>query len=84
MISAVMSLVYMGITTHVFPLMKVKFTSVKLKSQIYIGAVNWVLLLAVLAIIMIFEKSTNLAFAYGFAVTATMTISTTYDMDIQG
>ncbi len=76
MISAVMSLVYMGITTHVFPLMKVKFTSVKLKSQIYIGAVNWTLLIAVLAIIMIFKESTNLAFAYGFAVTATMTIST--------
>jgi len=75
MISAVMSLVYQGITTRIFPLMKVKYTSSHLKSQIYIGAVNWVLLIAVLFMILFFKRSENLAAAYGFAVTATMTIS---------
>jgi KUP system potassium uptake protein len=75
MISAVMSLVYQGITTRLFPLMKIKFTSTKIKSQIYIGAVNWMLLTAVIIIILIFRESENLAAAYGFAVTATMTIS---------
>ncbi len=75
MISAVMSLVYQGITTRIFPLMKVKYTSTHLKSQIYIGVVNWILLIAVLTMIFFFEKSDNLAAAYGLAVTATMTIS---------
>ncbi|MFO7447449.1 MAG: KUP/HAK/KT family potassium transporter [Ignavibacteriaceae bacterium] len=75
MISAVMSLVYQGITTRIFPLMKVKYTSSIIKSQIYIGVVNWVLLITVLFMILLFRRSENLAAAYGFAVTATMTIS---------
>lgn len=75
MISAVFSLVYQGITTRTFPLMKVKYTSTHLKSQIYIGAVNWGLLVAVLFMILLFKKSSNLAAAYGLAVTITMTIS---------
>ncbi len=78
MISAVMSLIYQGITTRIFPLMKVNFTSSHLKSQIYIGAVNWVLMVAVIIMILLFKKSENLAAAYGLAVTATMTISTIF------
>jgi KUP system potassium uptake protein len=75
MISAVFSLVYQGITTRTFPLMKIKYTSTHLKSQIYIGAVNWGLLVAVLFMILLFKQSSNLAAAYGLAVTVTMTIS---------
>lgn len=78
MISAVMSLIYQGITTRVFPLLKIKYTSIRLKSQIYIGSVNWILMIAVLFMILIFQRSGNLAAAYGFAVTATMTISATF------
>jgi KUP system potassium uptake protein len=76
MISAVFSLVYQGIRTHIFPLMKVKYTSSHLKSQIYISAVNWGLLAAVIFMILLFRNSKNLAAAYGLAVTATMTLST--------
>jgi KUP system potassium uptake protein len=78
MISAIMSLVYQGITTRVFPLLKVKFTSSHLKSQIYIGVVNWGLLIAVIFMIFFFQKSENIAAAYGLAVTATMTISSIF------
>ncbi|MCL5028970.1 MAG: KUP/HAK/KT family potassium transporter [Bacteroidetes bacterium] len=78
MISAVMSLIYQGITTRVFPLMKIKYTSAQLKSQIYIGSVNWILMIAVIFMVLVFQKSGNLAAAYGFAVTATMTISATF------
>lgn len=78
MITAIMSLVYQGITTRIFPLMKIKFTSTQLKSQIYIGAVNWGLLIAVLFMIFAFKKSENLAAAYGLAVTATMVISSIF------
>ncbi|MGE5400215.1 MAG: KUP/HAK/KT family potassium transporter [Ignavibacteriales bacterium] len=76
MISAVFSLVYQGIRTHIFPLMKVKYTSSHLKSQIYISAVNWGLMIAVILMILMFKGSEHLAAAYGFAVTATMTAST--------
>lgn len=75
MISAMFSLVYQGIRTHIFPLFKVKYTSTHLKSQIYIGIVNWGLLIAVIFMIFLFKASTNLAAAYGLAVMGTMTIS---------
>jgi KUP system potassium uptake protein len=75
MISGVYSVVYQGITTRILPMLRVDYTSKHLKSQIYIGAVNWILMLAVLLILLIFQKSENLAAAYGLAVTGTMTIT---------
>ncbi len=78
MISAMMSLVYQGMTTKIFPLMRVKYTSSQMKSQIYIGFVNWTLMIAVLFMVLLFQKSENLAAAYGLAVTATMTISSVF------
>ena len=78
MISAVISLIFQGINLRIFPLMKIKYTSTELRSQIYIGTVNWLLLLAVLGMILIFQSSENLSAAYGLAVTATMAISATF------
>lgn len=75
MISGVFSVVYQGITTRIMPLMRVDYTSTHLKSQIYIGSINWILMLAVLFIMFLFQKSENLAAAYGLAVTGTMTIT---------
>jgi KUP system potassium uptake protein len=75
MISAVMSLIFQGINLRIFPLMKIKYTSTELRSQIYIPSVNWMLLVAVLIMILLFKSSENLSAAYGLAVTATMTIS---------
>lgn len=75
LISGVFSIVYQGITTRILPLLKVDYTSSHLKSQIYISSVNWVLLCLVVVIMLIFQKSENLAAAYGLAVTGTMTIT---------
>jgi len=75
LISGVFSIVYQGITTRILPLFKVDYTSTHLKSQIYIGAVNWLLLILVIMIMLIFQKSENLAAAYGLAVTGTMAIT---------
>ncbi len=75
LISGVFSIVYQGITTRIMPLMKVDYTSSNLKSQIYIGSVNWFLMLLVIFIMLVFKKSENLAAAYGLAVTGTMTIT---------
>jgi len=82
MISAVMSLVFQGINIGIFPLMRIKFTSQKLRSQIYIPAVNKFLLFAVLLMILVFKESHNLAAAYGLAVTATMFISSVFIVTI--
>ncbi|GFO59142.1 putative potassium transport system protein kup 2 [Geomonas silvestris] len=75
LISGVFSIVYQGITTRIMPLMKVDYTSSHLKSQIYIGSVNWFLMILVLFIMLLFQKSENLAAAYGLAVTGTMAIT---------
>ena len=75
LISGVFSIVYQGITTRIMPLMKVDYTSSELKSQIYIGSVNWFLMILVIFIMLLFQKSENLAAAYGLAVTGTMTIT---------
>jgi KUP system potassium uptake protein len=75
MISGVFSVVYQGITTRVMPLFRVRFTSTHLKSQVYIASVNWILMISVLFIMLVFQKSERLAAAYGLAVTGTMTIT---------
>lgn len=82
MISAVMSLIFQGINIGIFPLMKIKYTSTQMRSQIYIPSVNWILLFAVLLMIMVFKESANLAAAYGLAVTATMFISSIFIVSI--
>ncbi|MCK7491417.1 MAG: KUP/HAK/KT family potassium transporter [Comamonadaceae bacterium] len=57
------------------PLFKVDYTSTEMRSQIYIGSVNWFLLLAVLFVMVEFGESSRLAAAYGLAVTGTMTLT---------
>ncbi len=74
-ISGVFSIVYQGITTRLMPLMKVDYTSSHIQSQIYIGAINWILMTAVIFVMFFFQKSENLAAAYGMAVTGSMTIT---------
>ena len=75
MISGMFSVVYQGITTHTMPLLKVDYTSQKMRSQIYIASVNWFLLISVIFIMYLFRASHNLAAAYGLAVTGSMAIT---------
>jgi len=75
LISGMFSVVYQGITTRIMPMFKVHYTSAEMRTQIYIPAVNWFLLLSVLCVMYIFKESSNLAAAYGLAVTGTMTIT---------
>ncbi|WP_018610543.1 potassium transporter Kup [Uliginosibacterium gangwonense] len=51
-------------------------TSAKEIGQIYVPGINWALLLAVVALVLGFRSSSNLASAYGIAVTFTMMIDT--------
>jgi KUP system potassium uptake protein len=75
MISGMFSIVYQGIATRMMPMFKIDYTSEERHSQIYIGFVNWFLLLLVLFIMFEFRESSRLAVAYGLAVTGTMTIT---------
>ena len=75
MISGMFSIVYQVITTRVMPMFKVDYTSRELQSQIYIPAVNWFLLFAVVLMMLKFQASSNLAAAYGLAVTGTMSLT---------
>lgn len=75
MISGIFSIVYQGITTGLLPMFKVDYTSSKLRSQIYVGFVNWFLLIAALIVIMHFGAAHRVAAAYGLSVTGTMTLT---------
>jgi len=75
MISGMFSIVYQAITTHIMPMFRIEFTSTELRTQIYIGMVNWFLLVSVLIVMYIFKESHKLAAAYGLAVTGTMTLT---------
>ncbi len=75
MISGMFSIVYQGIATRILPMLRIAYTSVERRSQIYIGAVNWFLLGSVLFIMVEFQESSRLAAAYGLAVTGTMTLT---------
>jgi KUP system potassium uptake protein len=55
-----------------FPRLKIIQTSAEGYGQIYVGPVNWMLMIVTIALTIGFGKSDNLAGAYGIAVSATM------------
>lgn len=75
MISGVFSIVYQAIATKIMPSLKISYTSEEVQSQIYVGTANKFLFVAVLAIIFTFKTSSNLAAAYGLAVTCTISLT---------
>ena len=58
------------------PRLKIKQTSAEGYGQIYVGAVNWLLMVVTLGLTIGFGKSDNLAAAYGIAVSLTMLMTT--------
>ncbi|NPC59274.1 potassium transporter Kup [Caenimonas soli] len=59
------------------PRLNVQHTSVRDTGQIYIPFVNWGLFVAIVLAVVMFRSSSNLAAAYGIAVTLDMLITTT-------
>ena len=57
------------------PRMEVLHTSEQEQGQIYLPAVNWGLMVAVMILVVGFKSSNNLAAAYGIAVTGDMVIT---------
>lgn len=58
------------------PRLAIRHTAESQSGQIYIAAVNWMLLFGVLWLVLSFQTSTALASAYGIAVTGTMVLTT--------
>ena len=58
------------------PRLRIEHTSVKTAGQIYIPFVNWGLFVAIVLAVVMFRSSSNLAAAYGIAVTTDMLITT--------
>jgi KUP system potassium uptake protein len=75
-ISGAYSMTRQAIQLGFLPRMTVRHTSAREAGQIYLPAVNWVLLAGVLAAVLGFQTSSALAGAYGIAVTLTMMITT--------
>src|SRR4051794_15523947 len=76
-ITGAYSLTQQAIQLGLLPRLEIRRTSETEKGQIYIPRVNWLLLIAVLYLTVVFRSSSALASAYGIAVTGTMVITTT-------
>ncbi|WP_153773100.1 potassium transporter Kup [Pseudomonas sp. MNR3A] len=75
-ISGAFSLTRQAIQLGYVPRMQIQHTSSDEQGQIYIGAVNWTLMVGVVLLVIGFESSGALAAAYGVAVTGTMLMTT--------
>ncbi len=76
LITGAYSLTQQGIALGYIPRIKIIHTSDQITGQIYVPLINWVLLVGCLLLVFGFKESTNLAAAYGLAVTGTMAITT--------
>ncbi len=75
-ISGAFSLTQQAVQLGFIPRMEIRHTSASAAGQIYIPAVNWGLMVMVILLVLFFQSSTNLAAAYGIAVTGAMFIDT--------
>ncbi len=75
-ISGAFSVARQSVQMGLLPRMQVVHTSGHEEGQIYVPFTNWSLYLAVVALVIGFKSSSNLAAAYGIAVTGTMLIDT--------
>jgi KUP system potassium uptake protein len=76
LITGAFSVTKQAIQLGYLPRLKIQHTSVRHTGQIYMPFVNWSLFTAIVLAVVMFKSSTNLAAAYGIAVTLDMLITT--------
>ncbi len=76
LITAAFSVTKQAIQLGILPRMLIRHTSVRDTGQIYVPFVNWGLFVFIVLAVGLFKTSSNLASAYGIAVTLDMTITT--------
>src|SRR5688500_10505843 len=75
-ISGAFSVTQQAIQLGFMPRLRIAHTSAAAHGQIYIPLINWALLTMVIVLVLTFQNSSNLAAAYGIAVTGAMLIDT--------
>lgn len=75
-ISGSFSVTHQAIQLGFIPRLTIKHTSASEAGQIYIPFVNWAIMISVILLVLTFQSSSNLASAYGIAVTGAMFIDT--------
>ncbi len=76
LISGAFSMTVQAMQLDYLPRMSITHTSESQSGQVYVPLVNWALMAGCISLVLGFRTSTNLAAAYGIAVTATMAITT--------
>jgi KUP system potassium uptake protein len=76
MITGAFSVTKQAVQLGYLPRMQMRHTSVRETGQIYIPFINWGLFVAIVLAVVMFRSSSNLAAAYGIAVTTDMLITT--------
>ena len=75
-ISGAFSMAHQAAQLDYLPRLRVIHTSERQYGQVYVPIVNWMLMGAVVALVLAFQSSAKLAFAFGMAVTGTIAITT--------
>ena len=75
-ITGAFSLTQQAIQLGLLPRLRIRQTSAVFAGQIYLPAINWLLLIGVLVLVIQFKTSSAMAAAYGIAVTGTMVVTT--------
>src|SRR3546814_20499782 len=75
-ISGAISVTQQAIQLGFMPRLRITHTSASAAGQIYIPVINWALMVMVILLVLFFQNSSNLAAAYGLAVTGAMLIDT--------
>jgi len=76
LISGAFSMTRQAMMLGYWPRVRVQHTSEREMGQVYVPSINWMLMISTIALVLGFGSSSNLAAAYGIAVTTTMLITT--------
>ncbi len=75
-ITGAFSIAQQAMSLGLFPRMNITHTSETESGQIYIGQINWLIMIGVVLLVLVFRSSDNLASAYGVAVNTSMLVDT--------
>ncbi len=75
LITGAFSLTMQAMQLGYLPRMALEHTSASERGQIYIAGINWMLMILCITLVVAFRSSSNLAEAYGVAVTTTMVVT---------
>ncbi|KAF2298498.1 hypothetical protein GH714_023824 [Hevea brasiliensis] len=78
MISGTFSIIQQSLSLGCFPRVKIVHTSTKYEGQVYIPEINYLLMIACVAVTLGFRSTTNIGNAYGIAVVFVMTLTSAF------